>query len=658
MHQQMIEQQVQQFSDWKKKLAKELKSFRLWLRRNQLFNPDYDIRIHHILETLNKDYLTIAFAGEFSRGKTELINALFFSDLGQRILPSQAGRTTMCPTELFFDQETKQSYLRLLPIETRLHDTSIEEYKEMIAHWVEIPLIADSAAEMAASMKQITKTKAVTKQEALALGFSEHQLDESLDHPGKYEIPAWRHAVVSFPHPLLKKGLCILDTPGLNALGSEPELTMSMLPNAQAIIFMLAADAGVTASDMELWKENVQPLMERPNLGVYAVLNKIDSLWDDINSPHDIEQAIAKVVKQTSRQLHISEKQILPISAQKGLLARVKGDANLLQQSRLLELEQVISKDILQNKERRLWEAMVSDVARIGEDSCNLLEARKQQLNNQKDELLSLKESNSKSVKNLLTLKREAQTQLRKKQMALKPSQRLVEKQVEILLEMLSKEKFNQQIGMTRESLISSLTTVGILKTMRLFFKTANAMMDDFAREAELSNKMMASIYDKFNQQHGIQLPEPRKIPTQRYQQLLADIIEDADQFNKNLLTTFSEHRIVVKRFFNTTVANVAQFLAWVRKEMRQWRVAIMHPLSQQLKMEREMLAEHIADLESIQQNSSTIGGRVKALNALIQDIELELEKAHKYTTMMTEPVFRQPQQNSSNVIPLKAAHR
>jgi len=658
MQQHLIEQQVQQFSDWKKKLAKELKSFRLWLRRNQLFNPDYDVRIHHILETLNKDYLTIAFAGEFSRGKTELINALFFSDLGQRILPSQAGRTTMCPTELFFDQETKQSYLRLLPIETRLHDTSIDEYKEMLGHWIEIPLIADSATEMAASMKQITKTKSVSKKEALALGFEESQLEECLEEQGKYEIPAWRHAVVSFPHPLLKKGLCILDTPGLNALGSEPELTLSMLPNAQAVVFMLAADAGVTASDMELWKENIQPMTERPNLGVYAALNKIDSLWDDINTTSDIDEALNKVIRQTSRQLQISEKQILPVSAQKGLLARVKKDDTLLKLSRLDELEQVLSRDILQNKERKLWEAMVGDIARIGEDSVNLLEARKQQLTNQKDELLSLKESNSKSVRHVLSLKREAQAELKKKQMSLRPSQRLVEKQVDILMNMLSKDRLQQQIDMTRESLIGSRTTVGLLKSMRLFFKNSQSMIDDFAREAELSNKMVASIYEKFHRQHGIQLQDPREIPTYRYQKLLTDIIEEADQFNKNLMTTFSEHRSVVKRFFNTTVTNVVQFFTWVRKEMHQWKISVMNPLSQQLRMERDMLAEHIEDLESIQQNSSTIGGRIKALNALIQDLELEIEKAHKYTTMMTEPDFPKAQPQGSNVIQLKAVNR
>ena len=45
----------------------------------------------------------------------------------------------------------------------------------------------------------------------------------------------------------------ILDTPGLNAIGTEPELTLILLPNAHAVLFMLAADAGVTKTDLDVW---------------------------------------------------------------------------------------------------------------------------------------------------------------------------------------------------------------------------------------------------------------------------------------------------------------------------------------------------------------------------------------------------------------------
>ncbi len=82
-----------------------------------------------MLARLRDDTLTIAFVAEFSRGKSELINAIFFADYGQRILPSAAGRTTMCPTELLYD-ETLPPSIRLLPIETRAAALSTSDFRE------------------------------------------------------------------------------------------------------------------------------------------------------------------------------------------------------------------------------------------------------------------------------------------------------------------------------------------------------------------------------------------------------------------------------------------------------------------------------------------------------------------------------------------------
>ena len=119
----------------------------------------------------------------------------------------------------------------------------------------------------------------VSVDQARRLGFDETQLDQS-DASGKVMIPAWRHAMLSLDNPVLRKGLCILDTPGLNALGSEPELTISMIPNAQAILFMLSADTGVTASDMAIWKQYVDTDSADHRAGRFAVLNKRDVLWE------------------------------------------------------------------------------------------------------------------------------------------------------------------------------------------------------------------------------------------------------------------------------------------------------------------------------------------------------------------------------------------
>jgi hypothetical protein len=65
-----------------------------------------------------------------------------------------------------------------------------------------------------------------------------------VDANGLVEVPKWRHALINIAHPLLKQGLVILDTPGLNAIGAEPELTVNLIPQAHAVVFILAADTG------------------------------------------------------------------------------------------------------------------------------------------------------------------------------------------------------------------------------------------------------------------------------------------------------------------------------------------------------------------------------------------------------------------------------
>ena len=83
----------------------------------------------------------------------------------------------------------------------------------------------------------------------------------ALDHvpkePNTVLVPAWRHALISLRDPLLEQGLRILDTPGLNSLGSEPELTFPCCRRPIAVIFLLSADTGVTASDRAIWNEHI-----------------------------------------------------------------------------------------------------------------------------------------------------------------------------------------------------------------------------------------------------------------------------------------------------------------------------------------------------------------------------------------------------------------
>ncbi|MBL8483112.1 MAG: GTPase, partial [Rhodocyclaceae bacterium] len=82
------------YAGWRSRLTQCITRLRDWMGENDLSDAQIDLRLTQLLERLREDRLIVAFVAEFSRGKSELINALFFAEYGSRIVPSAAGRTT------------------------------------------------------------------------------------------------------------------------------------------------------------------------------------------------------------------------------------------------------------------------------------------------------------------------------------------------------------------------------------------------------------------------------------------------------------------------------------------------------------------------------------------------------------------------------------
>ncbi len=268
------------------------------------------------------------------------------------MLPSSAGRTTMCPTELMYDA-SKPPCVELLPIETRSKNAGVSEYKRFPEEWQCVALDVESADAMQGTLRHVSEVTRVSPEVAENLGFSvdEDSLESfHVGDDGLVEIPRWRHAIINFPHPLLKQGLVILDTPGLNAIGTEPELTLSLLPNAHAVLFILSADTGVTQSDLAIWREHVGAPEGRKK-GRLVVLNKIDGQWDELKTEAEIEAEIARQAASCATILELPPSQIFPVSAQKGLVAKINADAALLARSRLPELERALSEELIPAKQ-------------------------------------------------------------------------------------------------------------------------------------------------------------------------------------------------------------------------------------------------------------------------------------------------------------------
>ena len=275
-------EQFDKHGAWRREVGLRLKVLTDWLKEQQLLDDGADESVQRLIEQLRSDKVMVAFVAEFSRGKSELINAVFFAGYGRRIMPASAGRTTMCPTELGYDADLPPC-LRLLPIETRLQPQALLEWRMVPEQWTRVDLDVNNPEQLAGAMEKVSEVLHVTRDEARALGFWHDDRPE--DNPpvnaaGAVEVPRWRHALINMAHPLLRQGLVVLDTPGLNAIGAEPELTVGLLPSAHVVVFVLGADTGVTKSDLEIWRVHYAETLRAWLTRFEAHLDEARALYD------------------------------------------------------------------------------------------------------------------------------------------------------------------------------------------------------------------------------------------------------------------------------------------------------------------------------------------------------------------------------------------
>lgn len=381
---------------WRRDFAELLHQLAEWLDKNDLIDVTIRDKMKRLELQVRSDRVMVAFVAEFSRGKSELINAIFFANYGRRIMPASAGRTTMCPTELGYEPQVPPS-LRLLPIDTRLSPIGLQEWRNQESTWLNIALDIHDADQIAKAVERVAETKRVSIDDAKALGFWHDDLPEdnpSVDASGQVEIPMWRHALINVPHPLLKQGLVILDTPGLNAVGAEPELTVNLIPQAHAVVFILGADTGVTKSDLAIWREHLAIAKEGADSRL-VVLNKVDTLWDTLTSQDQMQAQILRQRTSSSELLGLPVQKIVPVSAQKGLVAKITRDDVLLEASGLPHLEQTLSEEIMGRRKDILRAVVMAGITDLRADIGRLMHIRRRDLDDQAAELRSLRGKNA-----------------------------------------------------------------------------------------------------------------------------------------------------------------------------------------------------------------------------------------------------------------------
>ena len=634
------------YSAWRGRLSGNISDFRNWLNEQELNDAQTDLRIQQLLDRLRDDKLNVAFVAEFSRGKSELINAIFFADYGQRLLPSSAGRTTMCPTELMYE-EGREPCIQLLPIETRASDTTTTEYKRYQDEWKVIPLDISSSDAMADAFLQVSQTKQVSLDEAKSYGLYDENNEDSIvtvNADGTVDVPCWRHAIINFPHPLLKQGLVILDTPGLNAIGTEPELTLNLLPNAHAVLFILAADTGVTKSDIEVWRNHISN-QHGHQKGRLVVLNKIDGLWDELKSAEEIEAEIASQVDTSAGLLGVKDSFVFPVSAQKGLLAKINHDNALLGKSRLPALEKSLSDELIPSKQEIVRDNTQGEIENMEKSVHAILDARQSGVREQLDELLGLRGKNEDVIEHMMNKVKRDKEDFEKGLQRFQALRSVFSQQTNILFAHLGMDALKSEVKNTRLAMVEAKFTKGMREAMNKFFKDANENIAKSSRQIEEIKGMMEAMYKKFNEDHGLSQAAPPPFSTLKYHKEIGRLEKAYNEHFNTVLNMLTHEKLAItSKFFETLASRVVQVYEIANQDVENWLKAIMAPMETQVREHQLQLRRRLESIKRIHKATDTLEDRITELQHMESGIQkqlqdLDLLRQHIGNSLHIEPI-------------------
>lgn len=232
-------------------------------------------RFDHLQQSLDSDRVRLVVLGEFSRGKSELLNAL----LGIDLLHVAQETTTAANTFLSaLPPGREERFIKVHYLDDRPPE--------------EIPWTDDQALKRWGT-----------------------ELDES-HATARLQV---RHIEIFLPHSLLDKGLVLIDTPGLKTVVKHHEqITRDAIAKAHVALWVQATDQlGGTESEWEFMSETLRRNFQK----FVTVVNK----WDRVLEPEDAHD----------RQLSEAEREKQKLERVKKTFAEILGDGHAEELARL-----------------------------------------------------------------------------------------------------------------------------------------------------------------------------------------------------------------------------------------------------------------------------------------------------------------------------------
>ena len=278
-----------------------------------------DKELADLSEKVQNDTFKIMVTGTFKNGKSTFINAL----LGEELLPAYA-----------------------LPCTAVINEVKYGEKKKAILHFRNpLPeILPEKLAPAAVEHMKRYKGKPIPPMEIPYDEIEDYvviPMDVDSDQTRIYKLQSpYAKVELFYPLELLKNGVEIIDSPGLNEDETRTQVTMDYLPKIDAILYVLNANAICAGDEMRFVEKDLKG-------------NGIDSVFFVVNRFDQIRERERNMIRQYAQR---KLKELYPnpelfcVSALNALDGRLDKDEELVEGSGILPLEKRLTEFLTKEK--------------------------------------------------------------------------------------------------------------------------------------------------------------------------------------------------------------------------------------------------------------------------------------------------------------------
>jgi uncharacterized coiled-coil protein SlyX len=393
------------------------------------------------------------------------------------------------------------------------------------------------------------------------------------------------------------------------------------------VLFLLAADTGVTKTDIEIWRQHIAPVQGASRARL-VVLNKIDGLWDELKTPAEIDAEIAKQVTSSAALLDLPVTQVYPVSAQKALVAKVKSDAALLSKSRLPELEAALTQELIPCKQALVGESTQAAVEDVVVRTTELLETRLATIQDQVDELQGLRGKNRDVIQHMMAKANEDKQQFERGLQQFNALRSVFAGQVDALRLRLGMQALRKEVRSTRKAMEKSRFSAGLREAMGRFFRQLNGNLEASASIIQEIRAMMTAMYQKFSDEHGLAAVNPPEHSLRKFRKEMARlerIFEERFNTVFKMLTVGQDQ--LTSHFFETLASKMVEVFELANSETEAWLKALIAPMETQVREHKIQLKRRLESVSRIHAATETLDERIAELEASLGTVSDQLDQ-------------------------------